>query len=51
MKIKPLRLVQRFKRYSYIMLPLLLVSGAISTHVGRLTDRLGGRQVMVRHVH
>lgn len=25
----------------------LLVSGAISTHVGRLTDRLGGRQVMV----
>jgi MFS family permease len=25
----------------------LLVSGAISTHVGRLTDRLGGRRVMV----
>ncbi|MFN3357195.1 MAG: histidine phosphatase family protein, partial [Pseudomonas sp.] len=29
MKIKPLRLVQRLKRYSYIMLPLLLVSGAM----------------------
>ena len=29
MKIKPLRLVQRFKRYSYIMLPMLLVSGAM----------------------
>ena len=30
MKIKPLRLVQQFKRYSYMMLPLLLVSAAIS---------------------
>ncbi len=29
MTIKPLRLVQRFKRYAYIMLPVLLVSGAI----------------------
>jgi len=29
MKIKPPRLVQRLKRYSYIMLPLLLVSGAM----------------------
>ncbi|WP_313600078.1 histidine phosphatase family protein [Pseudomonas sp.] len=28
MTIKPLRLVQRLKRYSYMMLPLLLVSGA-----------------------
>ena len=28
MTIKPLRLVQRLKRYSYIMLPLLLVGGA-----------------------
>jgi len=29
MKIKPPRLVQRLKQYSYIMLPLLLVSGAM----------------------
>ena len=29
MKIKPLRLVQRLKHYSYVMLPLLLVSGAM----------------------
>jgi hypothetical protein len=28
MTIKPLRLVQRLKRYSYMMLPMLLVSGA-----------------------
>lgn len=31
MKIKPLRLVQHIKRYSYIMLPLLLVTAGIVT--------------------
>jgi hypothetical protein len=31
MKIKPLRLVQQFKRHSYMMLPLLLVTAGIVT--------------------
>lgn len=39
MTIKPLCLAQRLKRYSYIMLPLLLVGGAIGLTLESRTSR------------